>query len=148
MGRNPGAAVGAVKIKSADKWFSLCIRERANWTCERCGAKCPDDKRMGLHCSHYHGRGKWATRFDPDNCRALCYGCHSYVGGNPDIHRSDMIARLGPGLYEIVLEKSNDSRLGRMAKRSEKEIAAHYRAEYRRMVADTPVGGAEIARWC
>jgi hypothetical protein len=59
-----------------------------------------------------------------------------------------MITRLGTVLYEIVLEKSNDSRLGRLAKRSEKEIAAHYRAEYRRMVADTSAGGAELARWC
>ena len=141
--------MGAIKIKAADKWFSLCIRERANWTCERCGTKCPEDRRMGLHCSHYHGRGKWATRFDPDNCRALCYGCHSYVGGNPTIHRRDMIERLGVGLYNLLLEKSNDNRLGRMAKRSEKEIAAHYRAEHKRMVEYRAFAGRtpELIGW-
>ena len=141
--------MGAVKIKSADKWFSLCIRERANWTCERCGAICPDDKRMGLHCSHYHGRGKWATRFDPDNCRALCYGCHSYVGGNPDVHRGEIIERLGEGLYNLLVEKSNDNRLGRLAKRSEKEIAAHYRAEHKRMLELLALSGSvpDLVAW-
>lgn len=141
--------MGAIKIKAADKWFSLCIRERANWTCERCGTKCPDDRRMGLHCSHYHGRGKWSTRYDPDNCRALCYGCHSYVGGNPTIHRREMIERLGAGLYNLLLEKSNDNRLGRLAKRSEKEIAAHYRAEHKRMVGYRATGGTapELIGW-
>lgn len=141
--------MGAIKIRAADKWFSLCIRERANWTCERCDKRCPDDKRMGLHCSHFHGRGKWATRFDPDNCRALCYGCHSYVGGNPDIHRRDMLEVLGPGLYETLLERSNDSRLGRIVKRSEAEIAAHYRAEHKRMVEHRAATGVttEIMTW-
>jgi hypothetical protein len=102
---------------------------------------------MGLHCSHYHGRGKWATRFDPDNCRALCYGCHSYVGGNPTIHRREMIDRLGAGLYNILLDRAHDTRLGRLAKRAEKEIAAHYRAEYKRLVAETPTGRCEIVGW-
>lgn len=141
--------MGAIKIKAADKWFSLCIRERANWACERCGTKCPDDRRMGLHCSHYHGRGKWSTRFDPDNCRALCYGCHSYVGGNPTIHRREMIEHIGAGLYNLLLEKSNDNRLGRIAKRAEKEIAAHYRAEHKRMLEYRAFAGRtpELIGW-
>ena len=142
--------MGAIKIKAADKWFSLCIRERANWTCERCGTKCPDDRRMGLHCSHYHGRGKWATRFDPDNCRALCYGCHSYCGANPDIHRAEILAILGEGLFEVLQERSQDSRLGRLAKRSEADISKHYRDEYRLMLgcrADGAMGRIVFEGW-
>jgi len=123
-----------IKIKAADKWFSLCIRERACWKCERCGTYYPEDRRMGIHCSHFHGRGKWATRHDPDNCEALCYGCHSYMEQHPDIHRSRELKRLGEGLYEIVKTKSQDTTLGRLAKRSEKAISKHYRDEYRRML--------------
>ena len=136
--------MGAVRIRTADRWFSLCVRERAGWRCERCGTKCPDDKRMGLHCSHFHGRGKWATRFDPMNCRALCYGCHSYCGGNPDIHRAEMLAALGDGAYQILQERSQDERLGRLAKRSEPEIAKHYRAEHKIMLACRAAG--EVGR--
>ena len=140
-----------VKIRPTDRLFSLCVRERADWRCERCGTKCPDDKRMGLHCSHFHGRGKWATRFDRDNCRALCYGCHSYVGGNPTVHRAEILAALGDGLYQILQERSQDSRLGREAKRSEPEIRKHYKAELARMQAERlsgEVGRIEFDNWC
>lgn len=142
--------MSAVKIRPADKWFSLCIRERADWHCERCGSKCPDDKRMGLHNSHFHGRSKWSTRFDPDNCRALCYGCHSYCGANPDIHRAEILAHLGDGLYQILQERSEDSSLGRMAKRSEPDISKHYRYEYRLMLECRLAGEAgriEFEAW-
>ena len=142
--------MSACKIRPADRWFSLCIRERADWHCERCGSKCPDDKRMGLHASHFHGRGKWATRFDPDNARALCYGCHQYCGANPDIHRAEMLAILGDGLYQILQERSQDSRLGRLAKRSEADISKHYRAEHTAMRAwrsAGQVGRMEFEGW-
>ena len=127
--------MGAVKIRPADSAFSKCIRERAGWTCERCSTKTPDDKRMGLHCSHFHGRGKWATRFDPDNCEALCYGCHAYLGANPYKHDKRQREILGEELYQIVLERSQDTSVGRLAKKTEKDIAKHYRIELKRMEA-------------
>lgn len=124
--------MGAVKIKTVDKYFSRCIRERNNWTCERCGSK-HETNSMGLHCSHFHGRGKWATRFDPDNCFSLCYGCHSYLGGHPEEHRRFAEARLGAGMIQILQERVNNSSLGRLAKRSEAQIRKHYREELNRM---------------
>jgi hypothetical protein len=36
-----------------------------------------------LQCSHFQGRAKLATRFDPDNAFAHCAGCHRYFGANP-----------------------------------------------------------------
>jgi hypothetical protein len=142
--------MGAVKIKAADQYFSRCVRERASWCCERCGAQ-HQEKSMGLHCSHYHGRGRWGVRFDPDNCEALCYGCHSYVGSHPYEHEKRIKEKHGSGLYEILLQKANDTSLGRIAKRSESEIRKHYRLELERMKEQRALGVTgriEFDNWC
>lgn len=124
----------AIKRTPADIAFSKCNRERSNWTCERCGA-IHDESSKGLHCSHYHGRGKWGTRFDPDNCEALCYGCHSFLEQHPHEHEKRERERLGDTLYEIVREKSQDTGLGRAMRKTKGkgEIARHYREEFLRM---------------
>lgn len=134
--------MGAVKIRESDRLFSRCIRERAGWKCERCGAQHQEGS-QGLHCSHFHGRGKWGTRFDPDNCEAICYGCHSYLGSNPIEHTKRQREKLGETLFEILAEKARDTTLGRMAKRSEKEIRAHYRSELKR-IQEANARGEEV----
>ena len=121
-----------IKIKAIDKWFSKCVRERAGWACERCGAQ-HDSSSTGLHCSHYHGRGKWSTRVDPENCEALCYGCHSYMGANPSEHRQRIIDKLGAHRFEALQERANDTSRGRQAKKLEKEACKHFRDQYREM---------------
>jgi len=68
-----------MRIDPADKAFSLYIRERDNWTCQRCKHWFDQNlsyERQALDNSHFFGRGKENTRFDPENCDALCYGCH------------------------------------------------------------------------
>ena len=143
--------MGKVKIRSSDKLFSDCIRERAEWTCERCGAYKPEGQRMGLHCSHFHGRGKWSTRFDPDNCESLCYGCHSYLGAHPYEHEKRKRECLGDFIFELLLERAHDTRLGRDAKKNEAEIRAHYRIELNRMEilrAAGERGRLELMNWC
>lgn len=139
----------AVKIKTVDKYFSRCIRERAEWKCERCGSQ-HEQNSMGLHCSHFHGRGKWGVRFDPDNCEALCYGCHSYMEQHPMLHTERFIEVYGQGMFDILQEKANDTRLGRMAKRAEAEIRKHYRTELERMKelrAQGVTGRIEFENW-
>ena len=39
------------------------------------------------------------------------------------------------GTYEILIEKSNNLMLGKLARREVKEIAKHYKAEYERMMS-------------
>ena len=63
-------------IQDCDAKFSLLIRERDNWTCQRCNTRFPQGA-PNLHCSHFWGRSNKATRFDPDNCDSLCSFCHS-----------------------------------------------------------------------
>lgn len=73
--------MGKVKIRREDSLFSKYIRNRDKWTCQRCHRTHEEGSR-GMHCSHYWSRGKWGTRFDPENCDALCYACHMLWGGD------------------------------------------------------------------
>jgi hypothetical protein len=62
---------------------------------------------MGLHCSHYYGRGNWSTRFEPDNCVSLCYGCHRYLGSHPAEHSDFINNRLKPKRFKRLKELYN-----------------------------------------
>lgn len=89
---------------------------------------------MALHCSHFHGRGKWGTRFDPLNCEALCYGCHMYLTSQPEIHRTEKLARIGEESFNKIMIRSYSTVYGRSARRAEKEISDHYRKEHKRIL--------------
>lgn len=61
-----------------------------------------------------------------------------------------MLEKLGPGGYELLLERANDTRAGRRVKREEAEIKKHYRAELRRMQAlraNGALGRIEFDGW-
>lgn len=133
--------MGAVKINSADKAFSDAIRALANWHCERCGG-CPD--RRGLHCSHFHGRGKWSVRFDPLNATSLCMGCHLLFTSHPYDHREFQHHRLGPYAYEALQERANDTSLGRRMKREQRAITAHYREQLRDIQSMLELGESPV----
>lgn len=61
-------------MKKADDIFSLEIRQRDGFKC----VFCPRTKAQGylIQNSHYWGRGNKVTRYDPENCDALCAKCH------------------------------------------------------------------------
>jgi hypothetical protein len=65
-----------------DAAWSLMIRARAGFRCERCGAW-HEEKSRGLHAAHIFTRSIKKTRCDPANGVALCYGCHSWGHRNP-----------------------------------------------------------------
>ena len=60
-------------LTRADKEFSKFIRER-DGRCMFPG--CDVSEFEKLQCSHYIGRQHRGTRFDPDNCIALCWHHH------------------------------------------------------------------------
>ena len=127
---------GGIKRTQADIWFSKCIRERAGWRCEKCGAQHAENS-MGLHCSHHYGRRNWGIRFEPLNCEALDYGCHSHYGGTEDRRREALSAIENA----LLIEMRNDTNRGREYRRVPmKELSEHYRNEYRRMVAEREAG--------
>lgn len=120
-----------IKRTPADIAFSKCVRERANWTCEKCGNYFPEGNRGGLDCSHHNGRGNWEIRFDPLNAEALCYGCHSHYGGT----KQRIEAVLTENEIQILNEKMQDRNLGRESRKTKGkgEISKHYRDEFSRM---------------
>lgn len=98
--------MGKVKIRPSDKLFSLFIRSRDGWNCQRC-SKHYEPPTMALHCSHFQGRGKEATRFDPLNADALCYGCHQYFTSHPADHFNWQTERKGKKVIEALILRSN-----------------------------------------
>lgn len=83
-----------IKRTKADADFSLFIRERDDWTCQRCRVK-HIKKSRGLHCAHRFTRRTQATRFDPSNAMALCYGDHQYVDSHHDEKERLFLAKFG-----------------------------------------------------
>jgi len=117
----------AILRTPADSAFSKCIRERANWTCERCGKHYPEGNRGGLDCSHHHSRGNWSIRFNPLNSEALCYGCHSYCGGTEE-RRREVLSEFE---IELLWDLKADTGLGKQSRktRGKGAIASHYREQ-------------------
>lgn len=93
------------------KIFSDMVRERAGWKCVRCGRDCSERKGL-LHCSHFWAVGFTATRFDFDNCDALCYVCHygqmrtGWEYNKQGEYRDFMIKKLGQEGYDELERKA------------------------------------------
>ena len=120
-----------MKISQADRWFSRCVREAADWTCDRCGTQY-EPKSQGLHCSHLYSRRHRATRWEPLNAVAHCYSCHQWYGGNPIESGIWAENHLGKGAAEILRDKHNQ--IVKIPKAEEKLIAKHYLDEYLRLL--------------
>jgi hypothetical protein len=119
----------ALKITAADRWFSLCVRERADWRCEVCG-KHYERGSQGLHCSHFWSRRHQSVRHDPDNAAAHCFGCHQRLGGDPLDFAAWVEGHLGSERREALDLRA---RQPLKIKRHLHDIARHYQAEHARL---------------
>ena len=123
--------MGKVKIDVADKAFSEYIRTRDKWTCQRCRKQYDPAKsndRMALHCSHFQGRGKESTRFEPLNADALCYGCHQYFTSQPAEHYAWQVQRKGQDVVDRIVLASNTYK-----KKDRKLEVVYWRAELNKL---------------
>ena len=123
-----------IKTTSADQWFSRCVRERAEWKCERCGTQYDSSAGQGLDCSHYYSRADQSIRHYPLNAMAHCRGCHQWLSGRPEEFRKLWHSVYGDSLDELLINRANLTR-GRAIKRSLKAVAKHYREQYDQMQA-------------
>lgn len=94
-----------IRIDPADRYFSLYVRYRDNWTCQRCGAQYEPGSRS-IHASHFWGRAREATRFDPENVVAHCHGCHSFFTANPELHRAWKLKQIGQPAYDRLMVRA------------------------------------------
>lgn len=89
-----------------DREFSRYVRTRDNFTCQRCATQYAENA-TGLHCSHFIGRANRATRWDLENCDALCNGCHQYFETHKATkYREWKRAQLGDERFELLVCRS------------------------------------------
>ena len=125
--------MSGIKRDASDKWFSDCIRHRANYRCEHCNKQFPGLV-QGFECCHIWGRANKSTRWDAGNAVALCGGCHRHFTEHPLAYHGWLVKHLGEGNLALLAERRN--MILKTNKMLRKEIAAHYRAEFRRMVSE------------
>jgi len=100
-----------IKIDLADAMFSRYIRLR-DGRCMRCGRlgskNAKGEMTNGLQCSHYFGRVKESTRFEPNNCDSLCAFCHQEWGSNDrEAYREFKIKQLGEQGFKLLQVQAN-----------------------------------------
>lgn len=127
-----------LKKTAADTWFSKCVRMRTNWVCEYCSGDFKHEKSY-LHCSHFVTRGKHSVRYNPLNAFAHCQTCHAKLGGDrwgggnvaEFTHHYDSIHSAADRELIRVLSSHPFPK----HKHHIKQIAAHYREQYKAMEA-------------
>lgn len=89
-----------IKRDPADDAFSEWIRRRDKY-CQKCGQPGYGLKGItGLDASHFIGRGKEATRFDPLNVDALCRNCHRWFGEHRTEHEAWQVEKKGQDVVD------------------------------------------------
>lgn len=121
----------STKIKVEDSLFSKIIKIRDNWTCQKCGTKHHEGS-MGLHNSHFIGRANKSTRFEPDNCDSMCFGCHQYLETHKaTLYRDWKIEQLGEDRFVQLIQKSN--KITKFGKAEAKEMRKVLRVHLQEM---------------
>tara|TARA_B100000029_G_C17091318_1_gene784347 strand:- start:57 stop:470 length:414 start_codon:yes stop_codon:yes gene_type:complete len=124
-----------LKIFNCDRLWSKYIRTRDDWTCQRCGKKY-NPPTSALHCSHYFTRGNWSVRFDEDNTEALCYGCHSHLGGNPHEHTKHKLQKLGQKKMDDLIQRKNNHKSGSIKYFKSKEFCNNLKDKIKQLEKD------------
>lgn len=95
-----------LKRSKADKLFSDYIRHRDEWTCRRCKVYYQPPT-AAIQNSHYFGRAGKSTRWDPENCDALCTKCH-FVWGSEDRegYRDFKVKQLGQKRFDALYRRA------------------------------------------
>lgn len=100
----------ALKLRTSDRVFSQYIRLR-DGKCMRCKSPVRTNGKglpVSHQCSHYFGRARENTRFDPENCDTLCGGCHRIWGSDDrEAYREFKIEQLGEKGFADLRLRSN-----------------------------------------
>lgn len=99
-----------IKLDKADILFSQWVRLR-DMKCLRCrnGVKLNLKGLPITHqASHFYGRGRENTRFEPDNVDTLCMGCHRIWGSDDrEAYRTFKLKQLGQKRFDTLMIQAN-----------------------------------------
>jgi hypothetical protein len=115
-----------------DALFSDLVRERADWTCERCNREFRHD-RGSLHCSHIFGRAKQSIRVHPDNALAHCTSCHRHLEQHPIEFAEHAREILGQQRYDRL--RLMAAKPTKITKFDKEVVHQHYLGERARILA-------------
>jgi hypothetical protein len=104
-----GSTMSGLRRTAEDIRFSKMIRERDDYTCQRCGKTFLPNS-GGLHAAHFFTRRIKATRHDPDNCISLCYGDHAFLDSHPASKIEFFEKLLGPERFEALCARAHAKR--------------------------------------
>lgn len=127
-----------IRRDKRDILFSNLVRERAEWTCERCHKQFPEGHRNGLECSHFFTRSRKSVRWHPLNAAAHCTGCHTLLGGNP-MEFADWI-RDHLGRQRSAVLRACSGQLVRFKRHDLDDIHANLKASWAHMQARRAAG--------
>ena len=95
-----------MKLSAEDRAWSVDVKQRERYTCQRCLTFYPEGRRQGIQAHHIFTRSRRSTRWDLVNGVALCTGCHRWAHSNPlEFHE---LARswLGADVYDALQARS------------------------------------------
>ena len=124
-----------IKRDKNDAVFSDSIRERDDWTCQRCGRVSVSGQIHGksreMECSHFYGRGTGTlNRFGVDNCDTFCKGCHKYFTHRPAEYAAWKLNQLGATRYDWLTRTAH--KVHKRTKAEWKDLYAYYKDWYQK----------------
>ena len=88
--------------KKLDTVFSLKVRERDKFTCQKCGKQ-----HKQVHCAHIFSRNNLSVRYEMQNCITLCYFCHLQWAHRFPVEFTLWIkSKIGERLFEKLRKQS------------------------------------------
>ena len=92
-------------IDKLDKKVMELVRERDNWTCQRCGKKVT---KSNAHCSHVIPRSRGnALRWDLKNLKLLCYHDHLNWWHKNPVEAGDWFKSKFPERWKYIESKKD-----------------------------------------
>ena len=106
-----GNKMKRIKNAKIDDIFSRCIRESANWTCQKSGLEDPEGqakgRSWGMQCCHIFGRRTVSMRWWPDNAICMNSRWHRYYTENPLLFDRFVRSLQGDAVIDALRERFN-----------------------------------------
>ena len=126
------------RIKNAriDEIFSRCIRESANWTCQKSGLVDPEGQANGrsmkMQCCHIYGRRTVSMRWWPENAICMNSRWHRYYTENPLLFDKFILSLKGEDRTHALNLRFRRTDI-KYTDKDRREIYEHYKEVYKIM---------------